>query len=169
MGNVKGQQGVVMRMLFGLLLGIIIGASGMLWFYAHGGRIIFAGRDLGSPMRATFASYASTCDANEKCVAPDFGAEVTEPPKLGTLRAPNPAKDGTNVARSSWPVIYGPNSPASNSGSNSSQALGFEGFGPLGGSNAKRVSGSVNDVTSPNGMSWPPQPSGFSPSQKPQN
>src|SRR4051812_1747470 len=104
-----------MRMLFGLLLGIIIGAAGMLWFSAHGGRIIFAGRELGSPLRATFASYASeevTCDSNEKCLRPHLGAELSEPPnRLGMSRPANPTKDGRNLGSGSSPSIYGSNSP----------------------------------------------------------
>jgi hypothetical protein len=161
-----------MRMLFGLLLGIIIGAAGMLWFYAHGGRIIFAGRELGSPLRATSASYASdevTCDSNEKCLRPRLGTELTEAPnRLGTSRPANPTKDGKNFGSGSSPAIFGPNSPPTNSGSDLSQSVGFgilpsQGFGLLGGSNG------VSDVASPSGTSWPSQTSGFSPSQKRQN
>jgi hypothetical protein len=167
-----------MRMLFGLLLGIIMGAGAMLWFYAHGGRILFAGREWGPPLHTTFASFPSgelMCDPNGRCWRPNFDTERGEPTDRSESSSPaNPSKDRSNFTAASVPANSATSIGSRNSNGNLPQSLGFgihppQGFGALEASNNSGPPSSGSNVTPPGGSSWPSQTTGFPPSQKRQN
>ena len=97
-----------MRVLFGLFWGIVIGIGGTIWFYANGGRIIFAGRELG-PSGALLAGPPSpTTFTSGQSVASSAPATATG--NMPPVSSPN------NVfpsLLSGPPALQGSGSPAS--------------------------------------------------------
>jgi hypothetical protein len=100
-----------MRVVLGFLVGLLIGAGGLIWFYTYGGKIMIAGRELGPPI-----TYVKGDDAPKppetktpRVVVRDITDEVASPPPV----VPRP--DGSagenrpgSISGSPWFVIVWP-------------------------------------------------------------
>ena len=54
-----------MRTLLGFLVGLLVGAVGMIWFYTNGGSIMIAGRELGPPIAYVSGGQDSKAPAKQ--------------------------------------------------------------------------------------------------------
>jgi hypothetical protein len=100
-----------MRVVLGFLIGLLIGAGGMIWFYTYGGKIMIAGRELGPPI--TYVKGDEAPKAPEKktprVVVRDITDEAANPPPA----VPRPGgSDSENrpdgIGGSPWFVIVWP-------------------------------------------------------------
>jgi hypothetical protein len=126
-----------MRVLFGLFCGIVIGIVGTIWFYANGGRIIFAGRELG-PGGAHVAGAASPTTF------------TGGPSSANTFDPSAPASSGGNMSAGTSPFnVFRSSSPPPLQGSGMPPSDGF-GWPPL-----QTKGKHTSDATSPTGISRP--------------
>jgi hypothetical protein len=97
-----------MRVLFGLLIGLVVGFAGATWFYGEGGNIIVSGRELFPRSAAASAAPAvappATAPARpgqpgrSRVVVRDVTDEVAAAPPAKTSTTPASAPAGAPAA-----------------------------------------------------------------------
>jgi hypothetical protein len=100
-----------MRVLFGLSWGIVIGIVATIWFYANGGHIIFAGRELG-PSGAPFADRPIAFTSQRASAATRFESPAATSP-AGNMAPDSLASNVFPSLSSGPPPLQGSDSPPS--------------------------------------------------------
>ena len=100
-----------MRVVLGFLIGLLIGAGGMIWFYTYGGKIMIAGRELGPPITYGKGDEAPKAPETKtpRVVVRDVTDEVANPPPAvprpsGSVSENRPG----DIGGSPWFVIVWP-------------------------------------------------------------
>ena len=89
-----------MRTLLGFLVGLVVGAVGMVWFYTNGGKIMIAGRELGPPI--AYVSGGEAAKAPVKQAQPQGSQlvvrDITDEPAAPARSEPRPQGGGDPAA-----------------------------------------------------------------------
>ena len=100
-----------MRVVLGFLIGLLIGAGGMIWFYTYGGKIMIAGRELGPPITYVKGDEAPKAPETKtpRVVVRDVTDEAAKPPPVvprsgGSVDENRPG----DIGGSPWFVIVWP-------------------------------------------------------------
>jgi hypothetical protein len=97
-----------MRLIPAFLLGLAVGATAIIWFYANGGEISVAGYELGPPPKIVTDAGASPPPA-PRVVVRDITDSAS---RAGTMLANNPGNANSNKTPSA-----GPGNPQQSAGS----------------------------------------------------
>ena len=82
-----------MRLILGLVIGLLVGAGAMIWFFAYGGEIIVAGKTLGPPKAEVAAVTSPAAPTKPRVVVRDITSEPAASSGSGTPSStPPPAK-----------------------------------------------------------------------------
>ena len=79
-----------MRLILGLVIGLLVGAGAMIWFFAYGGEIIVAGKTWGPPRAEVAAVPSPTAPTKPRVVVRDITSEPAASSGFGTPSGTTP-------------------------------------------------------------------------------